>query len=115
MGDFDWGPDSRRWIPRRTGDTRDAVAAFWPLVAVVIGAALMALGGGLVWASPAAGDLVAQPPSPESPGKAAVVEPDKVVVHVTGHVEEPGIVSVPIDSRASDAMEAAGGPLPDAD
>ncbi|PSL00965.1 competence protein ComEA [Murinocardiopsis flavida] len=39
----------------------------------------------------------------------------KVVVHVGGDVESPGIVTLPAGSRVSDAIKAAGGLLPDAD
>jgi competence protein ComEA len=37
-----------------------------------------------------------------------------VVVHVTGAVQQPGIVELPVGARVSDAVAAAGGPSDDA-
>jgi competence protein ComEA len=42
-------------------------------------------------------------------------DPQDVVVHVTGLVNEPGIVTLPSGSRVVDAVEAAGGANDDAD
>ena len=38
-----------------------------------------------------------------------------MIVHVSGQVASPGIVEVPIVARAYEAVEAAGGALPEAD
>ncbi len=38
-----------------------------------------------------------------------------VVVHVGGEVAEPGLYTMPAGARVADAVEEAGGPLPDAD
>ncbi|HEY0185891.1 MAG TPA: ComEA family DNA-binding protein [Cellulomonas sp.] len=38
-----------------------------------------------------------------------------VVVHVVGQVASPGVVTLPAGARVTDALDAAGGPLPDAD
>ncbi|PWV57956.1 helix-hairpin-helix domain-containing protein [Nocardiopsis sp. L17-MgMaSL7] len=38
-----------------------------------------------------------------------------VVVHVGGEVAEPGLYTMPAGSRVADAVEEAGGPLPEAD
>lgn len=56
----------------------------------------------------------------EAPGGAGegpdAAEPDgDVVVHVGGEVAEPGLYTLPAGSRVADAMEEAGGPLPEAD
>lgn len=40
--------------------------------------------------------------------------PLPLVVHVSGAVTQPGVYSMPIGSRVKDAIEAAGGLLPDA-
>lgn len=43
-------------------------------------------------------------------------EPDAdVVVHVGGEVSDPGLYTMPAGSRVADAVEEAGGPLPEAD
>ncbi len=49
-------------------------------------------------------------PAPPSPAPAA-----DVVVSVVGKVARPGLVRVPDGSRVADALEAAGGALPDTD
>lgn len=56
----------------------------------------------------------------EAPGGAGggsdAAEPDgDVVVHVGGEVAEPGLYTMPAGSRVADAVEEAGGPLPEAD
>jgi competence protein ComEA len=42
-------------------------------------------------------------------------EPTELVVAVSGMVNEPGLVRLPVGSRVADAIEAAGGALPEAD
>lgn len=46
---------------------------------------------------------------------AETTESDDVVVHITGRVASPGVYALPADARWTDAVEAAGGLLPDAD
>lgn len=41
--------------------------------------------------------------------------PAPILVHVAGAVAQPGVYSLPRDSRVRDAVEAAGGALPEAD
>jgi competence protein ComEA len=41
--------------------------------------------------------------------------PPPVVVHVSGAVNQPGVFSLPINSRVQDALNAAGGLAPEAD
>ena len=36
-------------------------------------------------------------------------ETEKIIIHIVGEVNNPGIVSLPSGSRISDAIEAAGG------
>lgn len=54
------------------------------------------------------------PTSPEGTGDSAAEE-TLIVVHVAGAVLEAGLVELPADARAGDAVEAAGGPAPEAD
>jgi len=42
-------------------------------------------------------------------------EPQKICVHIAGRVNRPGICELPPGSRVKDAIEAAGGALPNAD
>jgi competence protein ComEA len=58
------------------------------------------------------------PTAPARPRTSAVPTTDvqdTVVVHVAGAVTHPGVAELPADSRVIDAVEAAGGALPDAD
>lgn len=41
--------------------------------------------------------------------------PRPILVEVDGAVADPGLVSIPLDSRVQNALDAAGGPLPSAD
>ncbi|WP_134324616.1 ComEA family DNA-binding protein [Cumulibacter soli] len=58
--------------------------------------------------------------SDAAPSSAVATDTDKpdnalIVVAVVGHVESPGLVTLPEGARVSDAIEAAGGALPDTD
>ena len=58
---------------------------------------------------------IAGPPSPASspvtqpPVAQPSVAPRTIIVHVLGQVREPGLVTLPLGARVSDAIEAAGG------
>ncbi|WP_347403681.1 helix-hairpin-helix domain-containing protein [Solwaraspora sp. WMMD792] len=60
-------------------------------------------------------------PSPEGrpaaagPGTTGTGGPTQLIVAVTGRVHRPGLVTLPAGSRVADALEAAGGALPDTD
>lgn len=58
--------------------------------------------------------LSTSPPAAPSVGEAAIMSAT-VVVSVVGLVAEPGLVTLPTGSRVADAVEAAGGLLPEAD
>lgn len=49
------------------------------------------------------------------PAEVTAGEASEIVVSVVGMVAQPGLVTVPGGSRVSDAIDAAGGALPDAD
>lgn len=68
-------------------------------------------------ASPAGRDGAEQPGSgDDDAGSGAAEEPGAdVVVHVGGEVVRPGLYTMPGGSRVADAVEEAGGPLPEAD
>ena len=53
-------------------------------------------------------------PSP-TPSAAAAPSPAQLVVHVVGAVATPGVVTLPAGARVQDALDAAGGALPEAD
>jgi competence protein ComEA len=68
---------------------------------------------------PAAGPRGAPGPGAgaPAPGSAPGGGPagETVIVHVAGAVAEPGVQRLPAGARVVDALEAAGGPLPEAD
>jgi len=83
--------------------------------ALAVVAVLVALGAGLVaWRSrPTIEPL---PPADVPYGTASAdPSPAVIVVAVTGRVHRPGLVELPPGSRVADAIEAAGGVLPDTD
>jgi competence protein ComEA len=107
------GPGALDRLRSWGGDVRLGVVAL-VVVALVLGFAWYRIGlgdsGGTV--EPAsdgvdAGDAVGAPTGSEPA--------DAVVVHVAGAVATPGVMELPAGSRVIDAVEAAGGGLPDAD
>jgi len=72
---------------------------------VVLGAALFA------WQSRARPETVGTPEESAVPSVAT----GQIVVAVSGRVYRPGLVRLPSGSRVADAIEAAGGVLPDTD
>lgn len=57
------------------------------------------------------------PPStgPYEPSKAPAVAQSKIIVHVAGAVKRPGVYTLPMDARIQDALQKAGGALPNGD
>jgi competence protein ComEA len=79
-------------------------AAAWPLgIGILIG--LLAAGLLLLASGPRRGEAIrlSTPPSPAP-----------LVVHVSGAVAQPGVYELPQGSRVEDALDAAGGTLPQA-
>lgn len=81
------------------------VLASWALIGLSIAVGLSAAG---LW--------LAQRQSP-SAGRVEVIipTPAPIVVHVLGAVQSEGVYSLPPGSRIADAIDAAGGPGPNAD
>ncbi|MEX0658270.1 MAG: ComEA family DNA-binding protein [Egibacteraceae bacterium] len=88
-------------------------------LALLVGGGVAALG--LLWvlarpgAAPAADqqEPAGEAGSPEAPALVGE-ELEELVVHVAGEVAAPGLHRLPDGARVADALEAAGGPLPDA-
>ena len=95
-----------------------AAGAFWFRSATATPAASTPTGASTSSTVAAGSGTQAQPPaagaSAVGAGGATTV-PVAVVVHVAGAVSRPGVVTLPAGSRVIDAVDAAGGGLPDAD
>ena len=103
-------PDAPRPSEGKFGLARLPVR--WQAAALLVGSALLAALLFSLWRRPdhpRVPELVpAAPPSAPAPAP----EPSFVIVHVTGAVAAPGLVSLPEGSRAADAVAAAGGVRP---
>ena len=74
----------------------------------IIGVLIGLLVAGVIW-------MTARQPSGEAVSLRPPPTPAPISVHVTGAVVNPGVYQLPMDSRVSDAIAAAGGLLPIAD
>ncbi len=74
------------------------------------------LGGVLAVAAVVGGWWGRPQPAPDSslPGLVASMPVATITVYVSGAVNSPGLVSLPLDARVADAVAAAGGALPGA-
>ena len=110
-----------RWLPRSWRDVRIDPGRPGALAVVLVGvlAAVVAAVG--VWREAPRAEPVADLPvqvttsAAAAPQAVTAVEPASLVVAVAGKVRRPGLVRVSPGSRVADVLEAAGGPLPDAD
>lgn len=96
---------------RRGAANLGCSAAEVTALAVLVAGAVAVLA--LLWAlaKPASPDGTAAAPSVTD---ALDVAEDELVVHVAGQVAAPGLYRLPAGARIADALERAGGPLPDA-
>jgi competence protein ComEA len=122
-----WGGPFERFADRvreLRGDPRAGIAAL-VLVALVAGLVWYRLGaGGSTPAPPArrapstsfpaaTGSAAGAPATGGSPG--AAKKGERVMVHVAGAVAKPGVYDLGAGARVIDAIEAAGGGVPEAD
>lgn len=86
-------------------------------VALAVGVAAALAGGiALLFADSRSADGVVVIATPERAlSVSETPTPSAIAVYVTGEVENPGVYDLPSDSRARDALDAAGGAAPDAD
>lgn len=101
------GPEPARRSRRVRAGIGGAVVLLIVAAVIAVLASASAQGGGSVATPSAAPSL--------SPGPADASPAGGVLVHVTGAVRTPGLVSLPAGSRVVDAVAAAGGAADDAD
>lgn len=94
-------------------DIPRAHIAWYALAAVLLALVGFRLMGGRAPAAP----VRVEPAGASSAGQAGAAHHDseQMVVHVAGSVRHPGVYTLPVSSRAGDAVEAAGGLLRRAD
>jgi competence protein ComEA len=112
-----WRRWAERWLPESWSRSRVDPRRAGFLGLSLVGLVILGVIGFTVWsdrptAAPAPEPLV-RPPLLSTPGTSAA--PQRLVVSVVGRVTRPGLVTVESGARVADALEAAGGPLPDTD
>lgn len=85
-----------------------------PTVRAAVAGALLALALGAV-ALLALREVAGRPPPLEIVLPTATPLPSHVVVHLAGEVARPGVYTFPAGTRLEEAIQAAGGPTPEAD
>lgn len=105
---------AKRWLPSAWQQSRidPGRLGVIGLVLAGLGAITVIVFG--VWADRPEDAPVAPPPLPISlPTSTSTAPP--MVISVVGQVAKPGLVTIPAGQRVADALNAAGGPLPDTD
>ncbi|MEQ3553191.1 helix-hairpin-helix domain-containing protein [Pseudonocardia nematodicida] len=127
-----WRRVAQRWLPPSLAGARvdpGRPGALALVTVVLLGAIAAGVGvwsnrpttqpvAGLPAVTAAPGEASAEPGTdgaPADPEAAAPVTAGPLVVSVVGKVAQPGLVRVPDGSRVADALDAAGGALPDVD
>ncbi|MEV4412608.1 ComEA family DNA-binding protein [Catellatospora sp. NPDC049609] len=82
-----------------------------------VAALVVAIAAYLAWQARPSTEPAPEPAvvQPDAPRPSAQASPQSLVVAVTGRVRKPGLVRLPPGARVADAIEAAGGVLPDTD
>jgi competence protein ComEA len=112
----EWGGPLERFIDRvreLRGDPRIGIAALL----------VVALVAGFIWYRLGAEDAGESPPARRTPAAATATggtdagakKGGRVTVHVAGAVAKPGVYDLDASARVIDAIEAAGGGVPEAD
>ncbi len=117
-----WRRAAARWLPASWLESRVDLGRFGLLGISLAGCVLLAVVLLAVWneqpaAEPAPSLPLRSPPPPVSGPASAkpAPPPEPVVVSVVGRVHRPGLVTVRPGGRVADALEAAGGAVPDTD
>ena len=89
----------------------------WAMVICTIMGATVMAGGFLAFGQSDQPAIVLHPPPTALPTAtpAPAATPAPITVFVIGAVQQPGLLELPADSRVGDAIQQAGGLLPDAD
>ncbi|MGW1679604.1 helix-hairpin-helix domain-containing protein [Saccharopolyspora sp. NPDC002376] len=103
-----------RWLPESLLRSRVDPGRAGVLALALVAAVLLVGVIALTWTSRSVADPAPPPVLPPPLPETTAADPE-LVVSVVGKVNSPGLVTVEPGSRVADAVEAAGGALPDTD